>query len=153
MDRADAIKELFGHERHKRIIAALMGELSSLRESMISPRVSSCSCAPNYGGGNRYEDALVGYIDRRNELLGCIAQEKLHMARINKALGELNASERMILDKFYIHRTAEYKRELCEMLGCERSKMYQRKDEALQKYLIIRQKYVCAADKKNKNCV
>ena len=52
------------------------------------------------------------------------------------ALAVLDDEERLILDKFYIHRAKGNVGDLCERLNVEQSTVYRKRDNALRRFTI-----------------
>lgn len=134
---ATAINELKRYEFNKIKIKLWLNRLAIAESCMTSPRVASCSAAPVHGGGNRYEDKLLDYIVDCDDIRKKIAREKARIAIVDAALEALSREERMVLDRFYIHKTADTIGELCVELNYERTKIYEIRKEALRKFVAI----------------
>ena len=135
---ATAINELKNYEWHENQIKSLTKRLAITESIMTSPRVASCSAAPMHGGGNRYEDNLLGYIDKCDTIKAQLAREKANVAIIDTALEALGVDERRVLERFFIHGSAEPIRDLCVELNYERTKIYDLRKSALRKYVAVR---------------
>jgi hypothetical protein len=133
---AVAINDLKNYELYRKSVSNLAGRLTMLGLRMTAPQTSACSAVPNHGGGNRYEDKLIGLVDERAEVRGELEQAKITVTIIDSALEALSASERLVLDRFYIHRKNDYIDYLCETLHYEQKNVYRIKKEALRKFTI-----------------
>ena len=58
------------------------------------------------------------------------------MAQVDKALSVLDDEERLVLDRFYIHRTKDSVGELCDRLNLEKTAVYDRREKALRHFTI-----------------
>lgn len=133
--KATAIKELKNYEFYKRNIANLENRLANAGTRMTSPRTSACSAAPVHGGGNRYEDKMIDFIDERDEIRVKIIKAKKPLEDIDTALNALDECERIVLERFFIRRGGNPITELREILHYERTKIYDIQGEALNKFI------------------
>ena len=65
-----------------------------------------------------------------------IAGAKLACNVVNTSLAALDAEERHILERFYMHRAGGHVERLCEELHLEKSQIYERKDRALRHFTL-----------------
>jgi hypothetical protein len=129
---------LKNYEWQENQIKSLTKRLAIIESIMTSPRVASCSSAPVHGGGNRYEDNLLGYIDKCDEIKKQLARGKARIAIIDSALEVLGNEELRVLERFFVHKSAEPIRDLCAELNYERTKIYGLRKAALRKYVAVR---------------
>ena len=130
--KAMAIEALQAYPARKASLDSLPMEIRMLEERMTAPRGSASSDAtPVKEGGNRYEDRLLTDIAKKEEMKRALARAKIEAARVEEALEKLTEEQRLLLDRFYMHRTQDYMDRLCDELGYEKSQVYKRKDDAL----------------------
>ena len=107
-----------------------------LDEKAKSIKIGTTDSTPVIGGTSRAEDNLINNIALRDRLtLNNLAVEKL-VGMIDDALSVLNDVERLVLTRMYINQEKHAVDRLCEELAYEKSRIYQIKDQALQKFTI-----------------
>lgn len=79
---------------------------------------------------------MLSNIVHREELERALEQAKLWVDIVDGGLGVLDDEERLVLDRFYIHRARGNIDRLCEELGRAKSVVYDRRDAALRKFTI-----------------
>lgn len=79
---------------------------------------------------------MLSNIVHRDELKRRLKEANLWVAQVDKALAVLDDEERLVLDKFYIHRAKGNVGELCERLNLEKTAVYDRRDKALRRVTI-----------------
>lgn len=62
----------------------------------------------------------------------------LELESTETALSTLDYSDRHLLEKFYINRTPNYIRELCEYFSLETAQIYRLKEKALERYCMAK---------------
>lgn len=82
------------------------------------------------------EDGMISNIMRRDRLNLNYDAAKKRYDLIMAALGMLSDDQRLILDRFYIHRQGSYIDRLCEELNIARSEVYRRQDGALRAFAV-----------------
>ena len=85
---------------------------------------------------------MLSNIVHREELERALEQAKLWVDIVDGGLGVLDDEERLVLDRFYIHRGKGNVSRLCEELAVEQSSIYRRRDAALRKFTVAL--YGCA---------
>ena len=83
------------------------------------------------GGENHREEALLANIAERDELKRNLEITRREVEQIDAALANLSQEERLVLERFYIHREHGHVDRLCEELGCEVANVYKIKNRAL----------------------
>ena len=63
-------------------------------------------------------------------------EARLWVAQVDKALAVLDDEERLVLDRFYIHRAKGNVGDLCERLNVEQATVYRKRDSALRRFTI-----------------
>jgi len=134
--KREAIDKLRNYEAHKQAIESIPNEIKRLESSYAGIRSAAADGAPVSGGGNTREDVMLSNIVHRDELARRLKEALLWVSQVDKALAILDAEERMVLDKFYIHRAKGGVGELCERLTVEQSTVYRKRDSALRHFTI-----------------
>lgn len=111
-------------------------EIQRLEMEAQSIRSARSDATPVHGGGSGREDALLNSIVKRQQLLSSLHQAKLWMKETDQALSVLSEADRLILKQLYIHPDAGSVPRLCKDLGCGKSTIYRRRDEALYLFTI-----------------
>lgn len=135
--KEEAISLLKNLEENRMAESTLSVKVAAIHSVLTSPRISSCSPAPVHGGGNRFEDKLIGGINEKDELKKRIREIRSEIGAIEAVLGKMDPEEIVILEKFYIRRQGDHVRELKEMLSYERTSVYRKKDQALSKFIYL----------------
>lgn len=132
----EAIDKLKGYEAHKRSLTSIPEEIKRLNVALTAIRSAATDSTPVSGGGSTREDAMLSNIVHREELERALEQAKLWVDIVDGGLGVLDDEERLVLDRFYIHRARGNIDRLCEELGRAKSVVYDRRDAALRKFTI-----------------
>jgi hypothetical protein len=134
--KKEAIEKLERYDARKRSIASIHDEITMLELQSVSIRSATADGTPVQGGGNGREDALLTNKVKREELTRDLALAKLWCKMVERSLDALTSEERLVLDRFYIHRNKGNVDRLCEELHLERSAVYARRDAALYHFTI-----------------
>ena len=119
------------------VTTAGMKELERLVASYTGVRAALLDGMPRSGSSASHrEEAMVGNIARRDELKRRLKEARLWVAQVDKALAVLDDEERLVLDRFYIHRAKGAVEALCECLNLEKSAVYDRRDKALRHFTL-----------------
>lgn len=105
--------------------------LQTLNQKFTALRSATNDGTPVRGGTNNREDMMIANILERQDLEERYKFTKRQVRQMQAALDRLTAEERTVLDKFYMHRTPHYLDELCDELCCERTHIYDIKDQAI----------------------
>lgn len=79
---------------------------------------------------------MLSNIVHRDELKRRLKEAKLWVSVVDRALEVLDDEERLVLDRFYIHRAKGAAAELCDRLNLEKSSVYDRRDKALRHFTL-----------------
>ena len=133
-----AIHDLRMYESYKRSAENLKMKLEMLSDPYRTVAPMKCEqigSAPK-GGVNAVEDAIIDGLVESEEIRRSVGIEEARIALIERGLCALTPEKRLILEKFYVHRTGRYVDDLCAELNVERSTLYRWKDEALRQYTL-----------------
>lgn len=83
-------------------------------------------------GGSGAEDKLLSLIVKRERLEGNYSAVSKLVQQIEGALNNLDDRQRLVLERFFIHRCPNHVDRLCEELGFEKTKVYEMKKDALK---------------------
>lgn len=134
--KREAIDKLKNYEAHRGALESIPKEIKRLESAYTGIRSATADGTPVSGGGSTREDAMLSNIVHRDELKRRLKQARLWVSMVDKALGVLDEEERLVLDKFYIHRVKGAVGELCERLNVEQSTIYRKRDSALRHFTI-----------------
>lgn len=79
---------------------------------------------------------MLSNIVHRDELKRRLKEAGLWVVQVDKALAALDDEERLVLNRFYIHRAKGNVGELCERMNLEKTAVYDRRDKALRRFTI-----------------
>lgn len=134
--RREAIDKLRNYEAHKQALESLPKEIRRLESAYTGIRSAITDGTPVSGGGNSREDSMLSNIVHRDELKRRLKEAKLWVVQVDKALAVLDDEERLVLDRFYIHRAKGSVGELCDRLNVEQATVYRKRDSALRRFTI-----------------
>lgn len=134
--KREAIDKLKNYEAHKQALECLPKEIRRLESAYTGIRSATTDGTPVSGGGNTREDSMLSNIVHRDELKRRLKEARLWVAQVDKALAVLDDEERLVLDRFYIHRAKGAVEALCESLNLEKSAVYDRRDKALRHFTL-----------------
>ena len=86
---------------------------------------------PVSGGTNHREDMLLNNICERDYLKAMLRVTIREINTVDRALSEMDKTERYVLETFYVNRPSGYIEEIESSLHIERSQVYRVKDRAL----------------------
>ena len=135
--KREAMDKLRQYEARRSSLERTAAEIHRLEADLTRIRSASADGTPVTGGTNTRENMLVGNIACREELARARQDTVRWLAVMDSALEELSKEERLILDRFYIHRAKGYVIKLCEELNLEQSQVYARKDAALRRFTLL----------------
>ena len=134
--KREAIDKLKNYEAHKQALECLTKEIRRLESAYTGIRSATTDGTPISGGGNTREDSMLSNIVHRDELKRRLKEARLWVAQVDKALAVLDDEERLVLNRFYLHRAKGAVEALCESLGLEKSAVYDRRDKALRHFTL-----------------
>lgn len=134
--KREAIDKLKNYEVHREALENIPKEIRRLESAYAGIRSATTEGTPMSGGGNTREDSMLSNIVHRDELKRRLKEARLWVAQADKALAALDDEERLVLDRFYIHRAKGNVGELCERLNVEQATVYRKRDSALRRFTI-----------------
>ena len=134
--KREAIDKLKNYEAHREALENIPKEIKRLESAYAGIRSATTDGTPVSGGGNTREDSMLSNIVHRDELKRRLKEARLLVAQVDKALAVLDDEERLVLDRFYIHRAKGNVGELCERLNVEQATVYRKRDSALRRFTI-----------------
>jgi len=134
--KREAIDKLKNYEAHRQALENIPREIKRLESAYTGLRSASTENAPVSGGGGTREDCVLSNIVLRDELKRRLNEARLWTAQVDKALAVLGEEEKLVLDRFYIHRAKGAVEALCESLSLEKSAVYDRRDKALRHFTL-----------------
>ena len=121
----------------KKVSAQNLGEeiqeLKTRRRGIRSTHAGSISVQ---GCGVGREDAMLNSMTLQCELEVNLLVTRKWLARVERGMSVLEADERMLLEKFYIHPERGAADRLATDMGIDVKTVYRRKDLALRKFTI-----------------
>ena len=134
--KREAIDKLKNYEARREALENIPKEIKRLESAYASIRSATTDGTPVSGGSNTREDSMLSNIVHRDELKRRLKEARLWVAQVDKALSVLDDEERLVLDRFYIHRAKGNVGELCERLNVEQATVYRKRDSALRRFTI-----------------
>lgn len=132
----EATDKLRCYEAKKTSLERSADEIKRLGEDMTRIRSATTDSTPVSGGTSTREDALVNNITRREELRLARRDAIRWVRMVDSALEVLDEQERLVLDRFYIHRAKGNVERLCGELNVEIATAYRRRDDALRHFTL-----------------
>lgn len=125
------IPQLRDYEARKQFLADAPDRLRELEERSTAIRAAKTDGIPTHDGVSPYEDAIIANLAEREKIAANVKMVSEDIARLDSALEQLSAQERLVIQRFYIHRTSDYIERLSDELCLERSQVYRVKDHAV----------------------
>ena len=113
-------------------------EIRRLESDATRIRSATADGTPVQGGISTREDALINNIALRQELEWAREDTLQWLKGMDDALGQLTYEDRLVLDRFYIHRATGNVERLCDELHVEKPTAYRRRDAALHRFTLVR---------------
>ncbi|MCC8181538.1 MAG: hypothetical protein LIO45_00940 [Clostridiales bacterium] len=135
--KREAEDKLRSYGARKASVGQTAEQIRLLEMQACSIRSSTADGTPVQGGGNGREDALISNLAQREELARARENTLRWLALVDGALGDLTDEERLILERFYIHRQRGAAERLMEELNIEKSHVYRKKDAALRRFTLL----------------
>lgn len=128
----DQLKEI---DLKRQSLKNVQERIANLKPELSSVRATAASLAPAVGGElNKQETWLIDCFALQRELEISERQLKIEIESFDNAWVSLSEEEKTVLERFYVDRSKDYIDRLCDQFSCEKSKVYQIKDEALYKF-------------------
>lgn len=134
--KREAVDKLKNYEAHKQALECLPNEIKRLKSAYTGIRSAAAGSIPVSGDGSAREDSMLSNIVHRDELKRRLKEARLWVAQVDKALAVLDGEEKLVLERFYIHRAKGAVEALCESLSLEKSAVYDRRDKALRHFTL-----------------
>ena len=134
----EAVQDLKKLVHRQTAVKILTDELEELNSRLYAVRGPVVDRSPVQGGGCRVEDRILSLLDERARKRQSLQMAKREVGSTCKALAALTDQQRDILDRFFIHRTADHVEALSRTYRLEQSQVYRLKDEALRDFTLAR---------------
>ena len=134
--KTEAKEKLRRYSAMKNALVTIPQEIERLEVEGQSIRSSRTDGTPVRGGGSGREEAMLNNIVHRQELTWALQQAQMWKQVTDQALSVLNESDQLILRLLYIYPEKGSLSRLCKELGCGKSSIYRRRDEAMYKFTI-----------------
>ena len=134
--KQEAAEKLLQYEVRRQSLENIPAEIKRLEQDYSALRASVPDSMPARGGGSRREDAMLTNIVRREELARQLESARAWVALAEGGLAALDEEDRLVLDRFYVHRHKGACERLCEELDREKAQVYRRRDRALRRFTL-----------------
>ena len=134
--KQEAVDKLQQYEARQQALNSIPEEIRRLEIENIGIRASAANAIPARGSGSKREDAMLSNIVRREELARQLESTQAWVKLVDRGLSSLDDEERLVLDRFYIHRHRGHVERLIDELGVEAKMVYRRKDKALRHFTV-----------------
>lgn len=135
--KKEAAEKLMEYEARRRAIESIPQEIRALELDYEALRATDPEAVPGRGSGeNRREDAMLSNIVRREELHRQLELARAWVALADGGLAALEEEDRLVLDRFFVHRHKGACERLCEELDREKAQVYRRRDRALRRFTL-----------------
>lgn len=135
--KREAVDKLRCYEAKRTSLSVTEQEIRRLDDAMTGIRSAVSDSTPVSGGSSTREDAMINVIAAKEELRMARRDAARWVRMVDAALAVLDDEERLVLDRFYIHRQKSAPSRLCEELGLQDERtVYRRKDRALRKFTL-----------------
>lgn len=131
-----AIDDLRKYENQKASLDHIVQRIGALKSGYEALKCVTTDKTPVMGGGSRIEDAMLNNIVERQRLEYTYRATRRLVGLVERGLAGLDERERLVLERFFIHRSAGHLERLMGELGYEQRQVYRIKDEALYKFTI-----------------
>ena len=138
--KQEAAEKLLQYEVRRQSLENIPAEIRRLEQDYSALRASTPDFVPDYllthDKGSRREDAMLTNIVRREELARQLESARAWVALVDKGLAVLDERDRLVLDKFFLHKQKRACEELCDLLDRERAQVYRLRDKALKRFTL-----------------
>ncbi len=134
--KQEAAEKLLQYEVRRQSLENIPAEIKRLEQDYSALRASVPDSMPARGGGSRREDAMLTNIVRREELARQLESARAWVALAEGGLAALDEEDRLVLDRFYVHRHKGACERLCEELDREKAQVYRRREKALRRFTL-----------------
>lgn len=136
--KKESEEELREYAAKREALRNLPEEIAETKAEKTRLGGASSSRAPVKGGGSAWEDKQINLIAKEEKLEDSLAHAKKSVKRVEMGLLILNAEERLILERFYIHPEHGAADRLAGDLHADVKTVYRWKYAALRKYTLAR---------------
>ena len=102
--KREAIDKLKNYEAHREALENIPKEIKRLESAYAGIRSATTDDTLCPGAAIRGRHSMLSNIVHRDELKRRLREARLWVAQVDKALAVLDDEERLVLDRFYIHR-------------------------------------------------
>ena len=134
--KQEAAEKLTQYEARRQSLENIPAEIRRLELDYTALRTSTMDAIPAHGSGSRREDAMLSNIVRREELARQLESARAWVALTDGGLAALNEEDRLVLDRFFVHRRKGACEQLCEELDREKAQVYRKRDRALRRFTL-----------------
>ena len=134
--KQEAAEKLLQYEVRRQSLENIPAEIKRLEQDYSALRASVPDSMPARGSGSRREDAMLTNIVRREELARQLESARAWVALAEGGLAALDEEDRLVLDRFYVHRHKGACERLCEELDREKAQVYRRREKALRRFTL-----------------
>ena len=134
--KQEAADKLMQYEARRQSLENIPAEIRRLELDYTSLRSSTAAAMPSHGNGSRREDAMLTNIVRREELARQLESARAWVALTDGGLSALDEEDKLVLDRFFVHRRKGACEQLCEELDREKAQVYRRRDRALRRFTL-----------------
>lgn len=134
--KQEAAEKLLQYEARRQSLESIPAEIRRLELDYTALRSTVPDAVPAHGAGSRREDAMLTNIVRREELARQLESARAWVALADGGLAALDEEDRLVLDRFYVHRHKGACERLCEELDREKAQVYRRRDRALKRFTL-----------------
>ena len=134
--KQEAAEKLMQYEARRQSLESIPAEIRRLELDYTALRASVPDSIPSSGSGSRREDAMLTNIVRREELARQLDSARAWVALTEGGLSALDEEDKLVLDRFYVHRHKGACERLCEELSREKAQVYRRRDRALKRFTL-----------------
>ena len=134
--KQEAAEKLMQYEVRRQSLENIPAEIRRLELDYGALRSSVPDSIPAHDSGSRREDAMLTNIVRREELARQLESARAWVELADEGLSALDEEDRLVLDRFYVHRHKGAAERLCEELDREKAQVYRRRDRALKRFTL-----------------
>lgn len=131
-----AIDRLQQYEAKRQALEVIPLQIAEIESELTSIRSARTDTVHVRGGNSDRDGRILSCIVRRDDLQQGLERARLWVDIVDKGLSVLDDTDRLILDRFYIHPAKGNVDRLCGELFLETSSVYRKKDRALHRFTV-----------------
>jgi hypothetical protein len=133
-----AVDDLKNYASKVQSLVSMAEQIKAINMKMTAVKGAMSDTGPIKGGESHYEDRILNDIVKRDRMILTYHATKRLIKLVDKGLSGLDDNERIVLDKFFVHkiRGENHVYALMDKLGYEKTTIYKLKDDALYKFTI-----------------